>query len=87
VNNAVLDKRNCPNALWQILRLTGERLSSIPAQEVPLTSVSEFPLPLRLGDSEESPPPSFIRGLFFLTRPGYMPGPGILDAPRTVLAG
>ena len=74
MNNAVLDKRNCPNALWQILRLTGERLSSIPAQEVPLTTVSRC---ICLHGTDRGPPPSFIRGLFSLTRPSYMPGPEI----------
>ena len=84
MKNALLDKRNCPNALWQILRLTGERLSSIPAQEVPLTTVSRC---VCLHGLDGGPPPSFIRGQLFLTHPSYMPGPGVLRYPCTVQAG
>ena len=84
-SNAVLkNKRNCPNAILQILRLTGERLSSIPAQEVPLTTVSRC---VYIHGSDCGPPPSFIRGLFFLTRPSYMPGLEVIDDLHTVVAG
>ena len=83
-SNAVLNKRNCPNAILQILRLTGERLSSIPAQEVPLTIVSRC---VYIHGSDCGPPPSFIRGLFFLTRPSYMPGLEVIDDLHTVVAG
>ena len=83
-SNAVLNKRNCPNAILQILRLTGERLSSIPAQEVPLTIVSRC---VYIHGSDCGPPPAFIRGLFFLTRPSYMPGLEVIDDLHTVVAG
>jgi len=74
--NSTINKRNCPNDIWQILRLAGERLSSIPAQIVPLTRIWD-----------PGPPPSFIRGQFYLTHPSYMAGSGVLVASRTVIAG
>ena len=82
--NQLLILRNCPSDIMQILRLTGERLSSIPAQEVPLTIVSRC---VYIHGSDCGPPPSFIRGLFFLTHPSYMPRLEVIDDLHTVKAG
>ena len=79
--NQLLILRNCPSDIMQILRLTGERLSSIPAQEVPLTLVSRC---VCIHGTDFGPPPSFIRGQLFLTRLFYMNTPRVLDASRTV---